>query len=62
MFTLFLSGPGQPPELHNKGKPPLRKFLILTATYLAANAVGLLAASDLLPGFRIDVLSFVMAA
>ena len=39
----------------------MRKFLISTAAYLAANAVGLLAASVLLPGFRIDVLSFVTA-
>lgn len=37
------------------------RFLVSIAVYLAANAVGLLVASFLLPGFRIDALSFVVA-
>ncbi len=37
------------------------RFLISTATYLIANAVGLLAAVVLLTGFTIDPLSFVIA-
>ena len=37
------------------------RFLISTVAYLAANAVGLLVAVLLLPGFVIDPLSFVIA-
>lgn len=37
------------------------KLLISTATYLLANAIGLLAAVLLLPGFKIDFLAFVVA-
>lgn len=37
------------------------KFLVSTGIYLAANAIGLLIAAILLPGFTINVLSFVLA-
>jgi uncharacterized membrane protein YvlD (DUF360 family) len=37
------------------------RFLISTVAYLAANAVGLLVAILLLPGFTIDPLAFVIA-
>ncbi len=37
------------------------RFLLSTATYLVANAVGLVIAVALLPGFVIDPLSFVVA-
>jgi uncharacterized membrane protein YvlD (DUF360 family) len=37
------------------------RFLISTAAYLLANAIGLLLAVLLLPGFNIDPLSFVFA-
>lgn len=37
------------------------RFLISTAAYLVANAVGLLFATLLLDGFTIDALSFVVA-
>ena len=37
------------------------KFLISSAIYLAANAIGLLVAIILLPGFQINALSFVLA-
>lgn len=37
------------------------RFLVSTAAYLIANAVGLLVAVLLLPGFTVDVLSFVVA-
>lgn len=37
------------------------RFLISTAAYLIANAVGLLVAVLLLPGFNIDFLAFVIA-
>lgn len=37
------------------------RFLISTAAYLVANAVGLVIAVVLLPGFVIDPLSFVVA-
>ncbi len=37
------------------------KLLVSTAAYLAANAVGLLAAVILLPGFKINFLAFVVA-
>lgn len=37
------------------------RFLISTVAYLAANAIGLLIAVLLLPGFAIDPLAFVIA-
>ena len=37
------------------------RFLISTVAYLSANAIGLLVAIILLPGFVIDPLSFVVA-
>ncbi|WP_371037251.1 hypothetical protein [Rhodosalinus sp. FB01] len=37
------------------------RFLISTVAYLAANAIGLLFAIILLPGFVVDPLSFVIA-
>ena len=37
------------------------RFLISTVAYLAANAVGLLIAVLLLPGFQIDPLAFLVA-
>lgn len=37
------------------------RFLISTVAYLVANAIGLLIAVVLLPGFSIDPLSFVIA-
>ena len=37
------------------------KFIISIATYLAANAAGLLAAVLLLPGFSIDFTAFIVA-
>lgn len=37
------------------------RFLISTAAYLCANAVGLLLAAVILPGFAIGPLSFVIA-
>jgi hypothetical protein len=37
------------------------RFLISTAAYLVANAIGLLIAIVLLPGFAIDPLAFVIA-
>jgi len=37
------------------------RFLISTVAYLCANAVGLLLAAAILPGFVIDPLSFVIA-
>lgn len=37
------------------------KFLISTASYLLANAAGLLAAALLLPGFQIDLVAFLTA-
>lgn len=37
------------------------RFLLSTAVYLLANAVGLLIAALLLPGFQIDFLSFLVA-
>lgn len=37
------------------------RFLISTVAYLCANAVGLLLAAAVLPGFVIDPLSFVIA-
>ena len=37
------------------------RFLISIVAYLAANAVGLLIAAALLPGFTIDPLAFVVA-
>ena len=37
------------------------KFLLSTAAYLIANAVGLLVAVIILPGFKIGVSSFVLA-
>lgn len=37
------------------------RFLISTLAYLAANAIGLLVAIILLPGFRVDPLAFVVA-
>ncbi len=37
------------------------RFLISTAVYLVANAIGLLIAALLLPGFSIDALSFIVA-
>lgn len=37
------------------------RFLISTAAYLIANAVGLLVAVLLLPGFNIDFVAFVVA-
>jgi hypothetical protein len=37
------------------------RFIWSTAAYLVANAVGLLIAALLLPGFSIDFLSFVLA-
>lgn len=39
----------------------MMRFLISTAAYLVANAIGLLVAIVLLPGFVIDPLSFVVA-
>ncbi|SCY07250.1 phage holin family protein [Paracoccus tibetensis] len=36
------------------------RMLLSTLAYLAANAVGLLLAATILPGFRIDVLSFLL--
>jgi hypothetical protein len=39
----------------------LIRFLISTVAYLAANAIGLLIAVVLLPGFAIDPLAFVIA-
>jgi hypothetical protein len=39
----------------------LVRFLISTLAYLVANAVGLLLATVILPGFVIDPLSFVVA-
>ena len=38
------------------------KFLLSIAAFLIANGVGLLIAAALLPGFRIDPLSFIVAA
>ncbi len=37
------------------------KFLLSIAAFLIANGVGLLIAAALLPGFRIDPLSFIVA-
>ena len=37
------------------------RFLISTVAYLAANAVGLLVAAIILPGFTIDPLAFILA-
>ncbi len=37
------------------------KFLLATAAFLLANAVGLLLAVMLLPGFSIDFMAFVIA-
>lgn len=37
------------------------RFLLSTVVYLIANAIGLLIAIFLLPGFRIDPLAFVFA-
>jgi hypothetical protein len=39
----------------------LVRFLISTLAYLAANAIGLLVAVILLPGFGVDPLAFVVA-
>ena len=39
----------------------MTKFLLSTAAYLIANAVGLLVAVLILPGFRIDLSAFVVA-
>jgi hypothetical protein len=43
------------------GVRKLVRFLWSTAAYLVANAIGLLVAVVLLPGFAIDPLSFVVA-